>query len=83
MSLLLKSEKAAGTIEPSVLSTLLEELAYKSNAPPDEENVIRDSVGDAYLGGADTVCYHLHNAVYPLISRRAKLLYPISSSQWL
>ena len=52
--------KAAGTAAPSFTSAFLEELSYMSNAPADEEDVIRGTGSSAYAAGSDTVKSHQH-----------------------
>lgn len=47
--------EADGTAAPSILASLLERISARSGVPPDEEEVIRNAVGIAYLAGADTV----------------------------
>lgn len=48
----------AGTANSSMAATLLEELACRTDAPEDEEEVIRNTTATAYLGSTDTVWIH-------------------------
>jgi hypothetical protein len=46
----------SGTVVPSYTSSLLEELYLGGNVFPEKEEVIQNTAGVMYAGGADTVC---------------------------
>jgi hypothetical protein len=46
----------SGTVIPSYTSSLLDEIYLSGNVFPEKEEVIRDTGGVLYGGGADTVC---------------------------
>jgi hypothetical protein len=48
--------KAAGTTEPSLMVSVLEDLSRRPDAPADEEDIIRNVGALAYAAGSDTVC---------------------------
>jgi hypothetical protein len=55
----LLTSKAAGTAQPSVTASLLEDLPRRSDAPADENEVIRTMGAAAYAAGSDTVCNNI------------------------
>ncbi|KAF8513930.1 cytochrome P450 [Hysterangium stoloniferum] len=72
-----KKAMANGNAPPSFTSSLLEELSYMSEKPPNEEDVIRGAGSSAYAAGSDTTVSALHifmlaMVCYPEVQRKAQ-----------